>query len=101
MEEFLAKLQAFDKRDVTTIKNRSQYKGKWYLTDGSPEDPYQDVQELILLANEHLVKNDGRCHWINHERLKAHGFSVTCGEKDSFGWLTGCVHTKHGIFVYG
>ena len=47
MEEFLAKLQAFDKRDVTTIKNRSQYKGKWYLTDGSPEDPYQDVQELI------------------------------------------------------
>ena len=101
MEEFLAKLQAFDKRDVTTIKNRSQYKGKWYLTDGSQEDPYQDVQELILLANEHLVKNDGRCHWINHERLKAHGFSVTCGEKDSFGWLTGCVHTKHGIIVYG
>mgnify|MGYP000278950846 CR=1 FL=1 len=35
MEEFLAKLEAFDKRDATTVKNRSQYEGKWYLTNGT------------------------------------------------------------------
>jgi hypothetical protein len=103
VQDFLAKLEAFNERDVSKIKNRSKSHsdGKWYLTNGSPDDPDQDVQELISLANEHLVKNDGQCYWINHERLKVHGFPVTCGERDSFGWLTGCVHTKHGIFVFG
>lgn len=103
MEEFLAKLQAFDKRDVTTIKNRSQYEGKWYLTNGSANDADKEVQELVELANQNLIapKQLMGCHWINHHRLEVHGFPVTCGEKDSFGWLTGCVETKHGIFVYG
>jgi hypothetical protein len=101
MEEFLAKLQAFDNRDVTTIKNRSQYEGKWYLTNGTMDNADIDVQELSTLAEQHLIKDDGSCHWINHHRLEVHGFAVTCGEKDSFGWLTGCVETKHGIFVYG
>lgn len=103
VQDFLAKLQAFNERDVKTIVNRtrSQNDGKHYLTNGTPDKPDSDVQKLIELANQHLINKDGSCHWINHHRLEVHGFPVTCGEKDSFGWLTGCVETKHGIFVYG
>lgn len=40
-------------------------------------------------AMEHLYKmSDGR-------------YIVTPGETDSFGWLTGCLHTPAGIIVYG
>ena len=37
----------------------------------------------------------------NQMIIKVSGYDVTAGEKDSYGWLTGCIHTNKGIIVYG
>ena len=56
-----------------------------------------------LLANGELITNDGQCNWDMIMKLRGRGYRVYAGDKDSFGWLTGCIQ-KHGderILVYG
>lgn len=56
-----------------------------------------------LLANGELITSDGQCNWDMIRELRDRGYRVYAGEKDSFGWLTGCIQ-KHGderILVYG
>ena len=73
------------------------------------EDPLQeDNYDRILrnslaagLATNALIDDTGHCIWDNHEILGEAGFSVFPGERDRFGWLTGCIQTKKGIIVYG
>ena len=61
------------------------------------------VEECESMANELLICNGGRCNWVNIRILKSHGFDVYAGEKDSFGWLTGCIAYPGGerVLVYG
>ena len=55
------------------------------------------------IANELLIRNGGSCNWVNIKALQQHGFDVYAGEKDSFGWLTGCIGFLDGerVLVYG
>lgn len=61
------------------------------------------VDECEEMANELLIASNGRCNWENIKKLKSYGFDVYAGEKDSFGWLTGCIgfpdHER--VLVYG
>jgi hypothetical protein len=72
-----------------------------------PEGEYYDsdlpklVQEAVGLACEVLITSKGECDWTNISFLKRAGFNVTPGDKDSFGWLTGVIHTKKGTINYG
>ena len=59
------------------------------------------IQSLSGLANDLLIDHEGRCIWSLHDELTNAGFPVFAGEKDSFGWLTGCIQTTKGIIVYG
>ena len=61
------------------------------------------VEECESMANGLLICNGGRCNWENIRNLKSHGFDVYAGEKDSFGWLTGCIEYPDGerVLVYG
>jgi hypothetical protein len=63
------------------------------------------LKELINMAigqaDELLVTDQGQCNWDNHEVLKKSGFPVFPGERDRFGWLTGCIQTTKGILVFG
>lgn len=55
------------------------------------------------LCNEYLIGSNGGCNWDNITILRNNGYNVFAGERDSFGWLTGCVQ-KQGdkrIMVYG
>lgn len=55
------------------------------------------------LCNDLLITENGACNWDNINLLRSNGYSVFAGERDSFGWLTGCVR-KNGdsrILVYG
>lgn len=72
-----------------------------YLTDGAEEDLPDTVQNVVGIACEVLITNDGRCNRQAMSTLREAGFSVTPGETDSFGWLSGCIHTPKGIVVYG
>ena len=55
------------------------------------------------IANALLISNGGRCNWVNIKALHQYGFDVYAGEKDSFGWLTGCIGFPDGerVLVYG
>jgi hypothetical protein len=47
-----------------------------------------------------LIDDSGKNRWDNHEILQTCGYYVFAGERDRFGWLTGCIRTKKGIIVY-
>jgi len=58
-------------------------------------------EEAAGLACELLITEGGGCNWGNIRVLRESGFRVFAGEKDSFGWLTGCIQTTQGIIIYG
>ena len=59
--------------------------------------------EVVGLCNEYLITNGGLCNWDNIRILRSNGYRVFPGEKDGFGWLTGCVQKKNDkrVIVYG
>ena len=61
------------------------------------------VDECEFMANGLLITSNGRCNWENIRKLKSYGFDVYAGEKDSFGWLTGCIEfpDHERVLVYG
>lgn len=66
------------------------------------EEGYFDNHPLIVavqyLASSYLTDGDIYEHTM---RLSSYGYSMYPGEKDSFGWLTGCIKTKRGVIVFG
>ena len=61
------------------------------------------VDRAESLCCDQLITGHGDCNWENIKILRSSGYRVFPGEKDSFGWLTGCVQ-KIGdtrILVYG
>lgn len=68
------------------------------LKDG-PE--VESIQSASNLASEFLIDDKGHSIWGLHRELKDAGFPVFPGERDSFGWLTGCIQTSKGILIYG
>jgi len=59
------------------------------------------VGNIVEIAINELIDDNGHCIWDNHEILKKKGFYVFCGERDRFGWLVGCIQTKKGVICYG
>lgn len=57
----------------------------------------------VVNAMDALISNDSRNVPIDVCRkiAEATGSDVFAGEKDSFGWLSGVVQTKHGRIVFG
>lgn len=75
----------------------SEYDGQEYF------ESCDIVDKAEGLCCEKLIEMNGRCNWDNIRVLRNNGYDVFAGEKDSFGWLTGCVQ-KDGdprILVYG
>jgi hypothetical protein len=73
-----------------------------YLTDGPSEELPESLRDVCYyLAPEALIHPNGRPNIAQHEKLAAAGFKVVCGERDSFGWLTGVIITPKGRIVYG
>lgn len=72
-----------------------------YLTDGRIDKRHPLINKADTLACEKLITDSGSCNWNNIKSLKEQGYNVFAGEKDSFGWLTGCIRTSKGIVVYG
>ena len=49
---------------------------------------YHDVEGLCC---GNLITNEGGCNWDNIHYLRKNGYHVFPGERDSFGWLVGCI----------
>ena len=60
------------------------------------------VQDVIHLACALLIDANGQSRSDLILTLRdRYSILVTCGERDSFGWLTGVIHTSKGTIVYG
>lgn len=59
------------------------------------------VQDVISIANENLILEGGQVNKEALTILKAEGFRVIPGERDSFGWVTGLIITKKGNILFG
>jgi len=95
MNELIQTLQAIES-DPTLTGHRCDY-----LTNGYYDDFHPLVQKVVDLADGELITEQGCCNWAAHRQLKLAGFTITCGERDSFGWLSGVIHTTKGMIVYG
>ena len=75
-----------------------EYDSTYFNTN---EDDFADYVEGLCCGL--LITNSGSCNFCNIRKLKDRGYDVFAGEKDSFGWLTGCVqkHDDDRILVYG
>jgi hypothetical protein len=72
------------------------------LNNMEEDNPLKElINTALCQADEVLVTDQGQCNWENHEVLKNAGFPVFPGERDRFGWLSGCIQTKKGILVFG
>ena len=94
METLLEFLKQVDELKITDCDAR-------LLNNNKDKIIREFIQSLSELASEVLVGDNGQCLWDQHEILREAGYSVFAGEKDRFGWLTGCIQTKKGIIVYG
>jgi hypothetical protein len=59
------------------------------------------VNAAKYLANECLIGEDGHpCSETIDIVIKA-GFRIFPGERDRFGWLTGCIQLHRGFIIFG
>lgn len=59
------------------------------------------INEVESLVCSYIIDKRGHVDYEAKTKLYEAGIKITPGETDSFGWLTGCVHTKKGIVVFG
>lgn len=68
------------------------------LPEGLPTD-LADLAENEACGE--LFTDSGDCNWENIRKLQKKGYHVYAGDKDSFGWLTGCIQKGDKVLVYG
>jgi hypothetical protein len=56
------------------------------------------VKAVIYLADEYLTGDENFKHILT---VRKAGFNIYAGERDRFGWLTGCIDMKRGVIVFG
>ncbi len=60
------------------------------------------VEVIISLAEDLLITKSGQPNFSAMDRLwHDHQFFITPGERDRFGWVTACLHTKKGTIIFG
>lgn len=99
LNEFVKKLGKL----LTMAKAEGEIRDSYIGISEESSQDYRDYsQEVEGDANMLLIVKDGQCNWEAHRILKEMGYPVTCGERDSFGWLTGVINFPTGEkFVYG
>ena len=97
-------------RLITLLKTIEQVEEIKEIVPSSIKGPdgeydYKKLHPFILRALEVadcvLITEKGEPDYNAIRALKAAGFNVTRGEYDSFGWLSGCIHTSKGIIFFG
>lgn len=75
---------------------------KEYLTDGPADECHRLINEVVNEADSVLITREGSADFAAMRDLeRIYGYKVTKGESDSFGWLSGVIHTAKGKIVYG
>jgi hypothetical protein len=74
-----------------------------WLTDGVAANLHPLVREASVLAGKCFITSSGHCDFkAMHDMEKFNSEWIPePGEQDSFGWLTGIIHTTKGAIVFG
>lgn len=93
MEEFINSLNNLYNNQNSQIEN----------CEGSTFFTGNEAEKVSLLACKYLIDNNGQCNFGNIKQLRNLGYKVYAGEKDSFGWLIGCIkkNNDNRILTYG
>ena len=60
------------------------------------------IDEIVFIATRLLITDKGEPHFDEMDRLhRDYGYFIYPGERDRFGWVTGCLQTKKGFIVFG
>jgi hypothetical protein len=59
------------------------------------------VNAAKYMANEYLIGDDGYPNMDAIDYIILNGFHIFPGEKDRFGWLTGCIELSRGLIIFG
>lgn len=91
---------------VASFNSRQDVIHAEFLTDTpnkqrQNEDVSESIDAVVAAACSELITSEGRANQVAIAHVVKQGVAITCGEKDSFGWLTGVIHTKHGKIVFG
>jgi hypothetical protein len=86
---------------LKAVEVDASVEAKTWLTDDEGGTLPKSIATALQLADEELIDSKGGCNFPAHRTLEAAGFPVSCGERDSFGWLTGVIRTRKGNIVYG
>lgn len=57
---------------------------------------------ILALCNTVFIGSDGTPNFPAIDKLwHDYQYFVTPGDRDRFGWLTACLHTKKGVIIFG
>lgn len=94
VEKLIAALKAVEDDSTVVAKD-------WLTNDDEGVPLPESIVTVLSLADGELIDSKGGCNFPAHRTLEAAGYPVSCGERDSFGWLTGVIRTRKGNIVYG
>ena len=98
MENFIKAIQQFENK----VGDRLSCQKKDYTHEYDFTDDEEELHIKILsFCDDLLITESGSPNYQNIDLLRKHGYIVTPGETDSFGWLTGCLKTSIGTVVFG
>ncbi len=94
MEDLVTYLRMLEESDIPTIAEHEDV----FLQ----HEDHELVGQIEGLATTLFIDEKGSPRFEDMDTLwHEHGFFVFPGERDQFGWLTGCIRTKKGIIVFG
>ena len=94
MEQLVAYLRMLEESDLPDVAEHEDI----YLH----HEDHELVGQIDGLATKLFVDEKGSPQFKDMDTLwHEHGYFVFPGERDRFGWLTGCIQTKKGIIVFG
>ena len=99
MEAFIKELQDFD---AWNIIFNVRYLNHFRDNNMFKEDVvHHKINKIKMFCNDLLIDENGHVNYDNIEILESHGYYVTPGERDRFGWLTGILRTTKGCIIFG
>lgn len=88
--------------DLEQFTNECEKGFKWIVAQCDDQTDFGKLfNECVGLANEAFITDKGQTNYKELNKLKALGYRIEEGEKDSFGPLSMIIVTPKGRIVYG
>ena len=94
MESLVELLRTFEESDLATPRDPDLV----FLSASM----HELVEKIEARATDVLISEDGSPNYNSMDKIyEMYGYFVFPGERDRFGWVTGCLRTKKGVIVFG